>query len=526
VRAKQVSSAANRGTWLADSWPALLAGLFPVLFVPLAVDAYILPRVLLLLVGGAVGLTICLAGRGPELGTLGALRLPAIAVCLAALLALVASVSFWASLAGEYLRYESAVVRIGYVLLFSLCVWLLTREASRRRVVTWFLVATSIASVEAVWEWVASRYDLIGALARPDGNLGNAGLLGALTAMAVPLLLGRLLQRGGLRWAPALALILAGLAASSSRSAWVGALLASLFVIGLRLPRRMLIAAAVAGAVLVAIAGLVVLAGPLRSLNGDPYTLRLSLWARTLPMILARPLFGWGEDTFGLVFGRYAGGLLPGISFDRAHSQPLDLAASQGLVGIAAATWFWAAFLLRMIRERQWRVEERIPLLGALLAYWTWAVVNFDWVPATAMFWLLAGVCWSAGSDPLEAAEGRRGLPRLLALVASGVALAVAMVFGVLPLAADMAYYADLPAQAVFLDPLQARYHRALGERLVGQGKVAAGAAELGTAGRLGDDDAATWVELGDAEQKLGNAPAARAAYAQARLIDSSTKTP
>ncbi len=521
-----MSSSANRGTWLSDSWPALLAGLFPVLFVPLAVDAYILPRVLLLLVGDAVGLTICLAGRGLVLGTLGALRLPAVAVCLAALLALVASVSFWASLAGEYLRYESAVVRVGYVLLFCVCAWLLTREVSRRRAVTGFLVGTSIASVEAVWEWVANRYHLIGGLARPDGNLGNAGLLGVLTAMAVPLLLGRLLQRGGVRWAPALALVLAGLAASSSRSAWVGALLASLLVIGLRLPRRWLFVAAAAGAVLVALAAVVIVAGPLRGLNGDPYTLRLSLWARAIPMILARPIFGWGEDTFGLVFGRYSGGLLPGISFDRAHSQPFDLAASQGLVGIAAASWFWAVFLLGMIRKARWRVEECTPLLGATLAYWTWAVVNFDWVPATAVAWLLAGVCWSAGSAPVEERDRRSRLPRPFALVASGAALAVALGFGVLPLAADTAYYAGLPAQAVFLDPPQARYHRALGEQLVGQGKVAAGAAELRTAGELGDDDAATWVEMGDAEQKLGHPAAARADYAQARAIDSSTKTP
>lgn len=518
---------AERGRRLSEAWPALLAGLFPVLFIPAAVDAYILPRVVLLVVGGGVGLTVCLLRRGDAhgTGTLGGLRLPAIAVSIAALLALITSVSFWASLAGEYLRYESAVVRIGYVVVFAVTVWLLGGEASRRRVVTWFLLGTAVASVESAWEWFANRYDLLGALARPDGNLGNAGLLGVLTAMAVPLLLGRLLRRGGLRWAPILGLVVAGLAVSSSRSAWAGALLASLLVIGLWLPRRWLLAVVVIGAVLVTVAGLFVVAGPLRGLNADPYTLRLSLWARAIPMIAARPIFGWGEDTFGLVFGRYAGGLLPGISFDRAHSQPLDLAASQGLVGIAAATWFWAVFLLGMVRSERWRVEECIPLLAALLAYWTWAVVNFDWVPATAVVWLLAGVCWSARSAPLAEAGGWR-LPLPVALVTGGLALVIAVGFGVLPLAADLAYYAGLPGQAVFLDPPQARYHRVYGEQLVGNGQIAAGAAELRTAGALGDDDAATWVELGDAERKLGHAAAARTDYARAREIDSSTKTP
>ena len=509
-----------------ESWPALLAGLFPVLFIPVAVDAYILPRVLLLLVGGGVGLSICLLRRTDAPGSLGPLRLPAIAVSLAALLALVASVSFWASLSGEYLRYESAVVRVGYVVLFAVVVWLLGGEASRRRVLTWFLLGAAVASIEAAWEWFANRHDLLGALARPDGNLGNAGLLGVLTAMAVPLLLARLLGRGGLRWAPVLGLVLAGLAVSSSRSAWAGALLASLLVIGLRLPRRWQVAAVVMGGVLVAVAGLVVVAGPLRGLNGDPYTLRLALWARAVPMIAARPIFGWGEDTFGLVFGRYAEGLLPGISFDRAHSQPLDLAASQGLVGIVAATWFWAVFLLGMLRRGRWRVEECGPLLAAMLAYWTWAAVNFDWAPATAVAWLLAGVCWSAGSArPGEAGGGWR-LPRPAALAASGAALTVATGFGILPLAADLAYYAGLPAQAVRLAPAQARYHRVYGEQLVAKGQIAAGAAELRTAGILGDDDAATWVELGDADRKLGHQAAARNDYARARELDSSIRTP
>jgi hypothetical protein len=45
--------------------------------------------------------------------------LPAIAVAFAALLAMAFSVSPAASLVGQYLRYESAVVRVGYLLLLG-----------------------------------------------------------------------------------------------------------------------------------------------------------------------------------------------------------------------------------------------------------------------------------------------------------------------------------------------------------------------------------------------------------------------
>ncbi len=509
-----------------------MVGLFPVLQVPLAVDAYILPRVTLLLVAGAVGLILCGAfGEDLRISAPKALERPAIAVAAAALLALAFSISLSTSLVGEYLRYESAVVRVGYVLLLLVTLWLLAGGSTveRRRVLSWFLIGCCVASLEASWEWIAFRYGLVGGLERADGNLGNAALLGVLDAMAAPILLGRVL-RGGRRWAPVLLVVLAGLVASTSRSAWLGALLAGLVVVGLWVPRRHFRWAA-AGSLLVLLAAGALAAGRLAALNSDPYTLRLAIWERVVPMVAARPLVGWGEDTLGLVFGAYARGLLPGITFDRAHSQLLDLLVAQGLVGLAAAVWFWSAYAIGMLRGGRWRLEENGSLLAALLAYLAWAAVNFDWVPATGPLWLLAGVGWSAAHKPGPSTPsgGRSTRSGALAagLLAAGLpAVAGAVYFGILPLAADIAYHADQPQQSVRLDPLQARYHRALGEQLVASGRVAAGAVELRLAGDLGDADATTWVELGDAERTLGDPAAARAAYSRAKAIDPAITTP
>jgi O-Antigen ligase len=499
----------------------VVAGLFPVLQVPFAVDAYILPRVLLLLVACAVGLLVCsLLLKGSVVALDFRLGFPAMAVAIAALVAIAFSVSLSTSLVGQYLRYESGVVRIGYVLLFCITVWLLSGADARdrRRVVSWFLAGCLIASMEATYEWIAFGYGLAGGLARPDGNLGNATLLGVLDAMAAPILLDRVL-RGAWRWAPALVAVLAGLAASSSRSAWFGALLAGLVVMVLRVPRRLApwTAAGAGALVTLAAAALVMSFG---TLNSDPYSLRLAVWERSVPMILARPLLGWGEDTMGLVFGAYAHDLLPGITFDRAHSQLLDLAVAQGLVGLAALAWFCSAYLVGMLRAGRWRKEECGALLAAIVAYWVWASVNFDWVPATGPLWLLAAVSWSAAHQPEPGAAGARRTASLPIFAAGLAALAAAAYFGILPLVADLAYSAGRPAQAVSLDPLQARYHRALGEKLVAAGQVRAGAAELSRAGDLGDDEASTWVELGDAERALGNQQAARDSYARARAID------
>ena len=501
----------------------MLGGLFPVLQVPFAVDAYVLPRVFLLLAGGAVGLLLAGDRQGSALAPL---RRPAVAVAIAALLAAAFSVSPWASLAGQYLRYESATVRLGYLILFGASARLLTgaEEPDRRRVVSCFLLGCGLASAEAAWEWFAFRYALPGGLGRPDGNLGNAALLGAIDAMAVPLLLGRLLSRGW-RWTPVLILVLAGLAASTSRAAWLAALLSGVVVAVLRMPRRLLPWTAAAGGLLL-LAAVVLAVAPLGGLNSDPYSLRPQLWARVLPMIFARPVLGWGEDTMGLVFGGYSNGFLPGLTFDRAHSQLLDLAVAQGLVGVAASAWFWGAFAWGILPGGRWRAEECAAILAALLAYTAWAAVNFDWVPATAPAWLLAGVCWASARRSTSARQ-RVGRTARLARIGGGIAgSAAAVAFGVLPIVADVAYHAGEPAAAVRLDPLQARYHRALGERLVATGQIMAGAAELRRAGELGEDTARTWVQLGDAERVLGHQAAARAAYARARAIDPSISTP
>ena len=68
-------------------------------------------------------------------------------------------------------------------------------------------------------------------------------------------------------------------------------------------------------------------------------------------MIAARPLTGWGEDTTGLAYGQFLSrDWSPGVTFDRAHSGPLDIAATQGLIGLAALGW-----LLLVVSRRAWR---------------------------------------------------------------------------------------------------------------------------------------------------------------------------
>jgi tetratricopeptide (TPR) repeat protein len=261
---------------------------------------------------------------------------------------------------------------------------------------------------------------------------------------------------------------------------------------------------------------------PLRVLNDDPASLRLHLWQDALRMISARPLTGWGEDTTGLVFGRFlSGDWSPGVTFDRVHSGPLDIAATQGLLGLAAL-----GLVLVILFRSAWRSRfsgDVGALMAACAGYTVWVLFNFDWAPATGAFWLLAGTAWSAVRAAESASISEAQPNSNPALWRIGVAVALALVavgLAAFPLLADAWYRQGRVELSVVVDPLQARYHWALGQGLVAQGSVERGADEMRRAADLGETEPGLYVELGDREAQLGRTADARKHYRRALEID------
>jgi len=502
--------------------PAAIALALPTVFIPFAVDSYILPRASIVIAGAGLGCGLALlVPAGPGLGRL---RLPLIAATAAAALAFAFSVSWPVSLEGSYTRYESLPIRLAYLGLLAVPVWLIRDQKSRERVITAFVMGTSIASLQALGQEMLLLNHAIDY--RPDGNLGNANLLGALVAMAMPLALARGMRapRFGVLWWVALTVMAGALLATTSRSGGLGALAgcASVIVFMLR-GRKAVFGATLAVAVVGAGLALIVLS-PLRLLNDDPGPARLHLWPDAIRMIVARPLTGWGEDATGLVYGHFlSGDWSPEV--DRAHSGALDLAATQGIAGLAALAWVLVTLFRGLWR---WRFAESVgPLAAACVGYSVWVLFNFDWAPATGAFWLLAGTGWSAvraaeteaaGAGPVTSPyhPGRRTAEVLGALA---LVLAVGWL-AVMPLLADLWYYQSRSDLSVVVDPLQGRYHWVLGEGLVATGSTSRGLDQMKLAGRLGESDPQLYVDIGDAEQQLGRSAEATAAYRMALVID------
>jgi len=514
-------------------FPVVVAAALPVVFLPNLVDAFILPRASIVIAGACVGCGLALLI--PHKPGLGGLRWPLVAAAAAALLAFAFSVSWPLSLVGGYTRYESLPVRLCYLGLLAMPVWLLRGEMARTLLVAALVFGTTISSAEAVIQWVLVLPF------RPDGNLGNANLLGALVAICLPLTVAQMFRPGWLTpaWWVAAPIMVGGLVASTSRGGAVAAIAGCAAVVVFALRGRAAVLATVLGTAAVITALLLILLSPLRELNGDPGPTRIHLYQDALHMVAARPITGWGEDATGLVFGRFlSGDWSPGVTFDRVHSGPLDLAATEGLLGLAALGWVLVV-LFRGFWKWRFAPEPQVgrspigrvsigSIGAACVAYTVWVAFNFDWAPATGVFWLLAGTGWSA----LRAAEAGPAVPvvasapgwptsRHVQRVAGALALvAVAVAFGALPLLAEAWYSQGRPDLATRADPFQSQYHRALGEALIAQGSRSDGLAELRLAAMLGATDPALYVELGDEELRAGDPARARADYQEALTID------
>ncbi len=499
--------------------PAVVALALPTLFLTADSDSFILPRAAVVVTGACLGIGVALLV--PSRPALGGLRWPLVGAAAAALGAFAFSISWPLSVAGSYTRYESLPMRLAYLGLLASAACLVRTPRQRGAVAGAFVFGTAVASLEAVQQW-AGHVPF-----RPDGNLGNANLLAALVAMALPLAIDRGLRAGWfvLAWWAAVIVLAAGLVVTTSRSGVLGALAATAALAAFSLrARRLALAVGLAGAAVVGGAMAFIQLSPLRALNDDPASLRLDLWRDALRMIAARPLTGWGEDTTGLAFGHYLSRDYASlVTFDRVHSGPLDIAATQGLLGLAALSVVVGVVFLGAWRNR---LEPGVAGLGAaLVGYSVWVLFNFDWAPATGAFWLLAGTAWaSSHSTPAPssahppAASAWR--PRSWAAAGAVVLALAAAVFGALPVVADAWYLRGHADQAVRLDPLQAQYHWALGDGLAASGDLTGGVTELQRAADLGETEPGLYVELGDREAQLGQRRQAADAYRHALQID------
>ncbi len=503
----------------------LLAGAFllPLAYTPNTYDGYVLPKLLLarVLVLSLVAWRLArFAAEGSARVRRSPLDVPILAGLGSATLSTLLAYNVNVAVFGTYSRYDGLLTALTYAALFWLALQVLeTREDARallRVLLAAGYVASAVAILRCVGESVAA-----GRLVPAFGTLGQKNVLGAFLALLLPIAYAELATSKG--WIGrflalnVLAMIGLAVALSFSRSAWVAAVAAALLVVAaLRktAPRRALLAAA---AMTVVLAGVVLAVG----LDAPPQRQDLLeagdrplVWSDTMKLIASRPLEGYGPDNFGLVFPTFQSADLH-QQWDKAHAELLQIAATQGLIGIATYAW-----LLTAIAIAFWK-GERSPhawgVVAGLAAYEAVLQLNFTALAAAFPFWLVAAAAMTVFGSARDARTRAIRAPAM-GLVAAG-ACATAAIFTTLPVyAADAELRAAVDADfsgnsagalapagaATSLQPFESVYATEVGNIAFERGDWQAARIAYLAAARLGTFNPAVYRNLALADQHLG----------------------
>lgn len=469
----------------------------PVVFNPLGVQAFELPKATLLRLG-ALLLTLIFAARlwhRRRCSLLGGLS-PARRCLLGAaallwgvaVLSTVASLSPLQSLLGSTIRYQ------GVLTLTALAV-LATTLAGRRSLETRAVDALLVGSVPVCLYALVQHFHLdpltwLGRTFGPTSTVGTATALGGYLAMLLPLTLARadiaargLKPRKGFPWyqldrrsiACVLLLLLGGLQGfgvlvSGVRGALLGAG-AGLAVLALLLLRRRSRRAwswLLLGSSAALIVGLLALNLPLISLERvrslSPYLERLGelgpydetgrerllLWRAAIEALLRDPtrwLLGYGPESelLALEASLPTSWLAerPDLRFDRVHNEPLDILLTTGLLGTSAYLLVLGVAIRAGLRRCAGERDPILPaaLVGAVAAHLAESFFAYGSITTLLVLWTALGLL-ASGPERRAADHKPREPRRWQRVLAAGLALAALALLPVIlsPLLADLAY--------------------------------------------------------------------------------------
>jgi O-antigen ligase len=524
----------------------LRAGLFllPLAYTWNTYDRWVLPKLLLgrllvivllaLLVARALVNRRLVLKRTP-------LDLPVAAFLASAALSTAFATNLNVATFGIYSRYDGLLTLLTYAGLFWLAVQTLEGpEDAAALLRTLVASAYVVAAVAIVQEMVETSQQ--GSPGHAYGTFGQWNVLGSFLAIAWPLALWELgtarSKTARLLALNATLVIGIALVLTFSRSSWVGAAIGAAAVVaratGWRLRRAMLVGAAAVIATVVLVGGLALAGGgqfegalatrAQTVVHPAKWGPRLLIWRESLKVIASRPILGYGPDSFGLAFPRY-NAVYYHEPIDKAHAETLQIAATQGLIGLAAYLWLLAAFATAVWRGRKAPVAYAV--LGAFLGYQATLQVNFTALGSAFPFWIFAAAAMHRCSAVWISSPVRVPDAGLVPLQLGVALLAALAVIGVaFPLIADArllnAVEADragraaearnAAGQALFLAPRESVYAVEVGHIAFEQDEWATARANYVLAAQLGTYNPLVYRNLAFADRNLGLLSEARAA--------------
>jgi O-antigen ligase len=444
---------------------------------------------------------------------------------------------------GSYGRLEGFLTIATYAALFWLTVQSVSNPVEGRAVLRAVLAGAFVVSLIAVLQAVAGGLvaGATSSLARASATFGNSNALAAYLAMALPLGVNEYLRATStsdrILAGNAVAMMAIALVLTFGRGGWVGGVVGVMIVIATAGPshRHFMAMAGAAAGLITAIVLAIALFGPggspiaqstaarflsLLDPTGGTGAIRLHIWKDTLGLIASRPLVGYGPDNFGLVYPMFQTGSWSGLSLiDESHSEPLQIAATQGILGLAAFAWLSIAFVRFWWKGRNQILASGI--LGACVGYLLTLLVNFSVVPAALPFWIFLGASAAMlqGDTESRAPTHAPYHSRPLWLVAGLLAAALLSVVAIgLPYVADTRLHdaftafaagdrgraGSLAAEARSLQPQEQMYAATAGNIAMADADWARAREAFMTAAGLGSFDPSVFRQLAIADDHLG----------------------
>ncbi len=444
----------NRLTYICSKtieWSLIfIVAAVPLIINPAAFDLWYRPKIAsvqaLVLIAGVAWLTRIVSDRSRLHWQWTPLTISILCFAAAAILSTIFSINIGLSFFGDPLRLEGFLSLATYLMLVFLFSENVKTPEMVPRLFIWLLLAATLVSLYALVQYFFYNptehyfYKYF-----PKGNgvgstIGNPNFLGKYLVLIIPIVLALCLNGASrLRLTGmfvSLLLCFAALIATFTRASWLGALV-GLAVLLYYAWRNALLNGKGRRLVLIAISFFFivclfnnyspppgkrtstpspkqtrgeVIQKAVKSLDidkGKGVATRLYVWDKTVRLILERPWFGYGLETFMLVFKQfnreYTDIFHDRVIVDRAHNNYLDIAFAMGLPGLVAylaILLFFLVYVWRLFVGLQDR-SHKLLALGILAGFCGYLINDlfiFSVVSVSPTFWSLMGVVLAAGN--------------------------------------------------------------------------------------------------------------------------------
>ena len=324
--------------------------------------------------------------------------------------------SFWSGLE----RME------GFMGLFHLWIYFFIVSNSFKKQQQWqtlFMVSCGVACVLVLWS-IFKEFQAVKEGERLFSNLGNPTYLGLYLLLHLFLLGFIYIERSPktkIFYFLILPILLIGLLMTQSRSTILGLAMGVLVLLIFNIKSSSNIRLFLGGFLLVA----VVVGIALFSLRNDKQSLenhttinrvitvlsstttgisRLNNWEIAFEGFKEKPIFGWGQENYQVVFAKYFKPEMYNDApwYDRSHNFLLDALVSGGIVGLLAFLLPFGLMGYLTLRSQTLTNIQKGLFIGVLVAYFTHNFFGFDSLTGMMGIWLILAYWQSQVSETMD----------------------------------------------------------------------------------------------------------------------------